>query len=91
VRFRIVPVAGNFIGIAGGNLSAETSSTVGVPLGYGTNQISNDIGMARQMVVHYMRFKDQMVVALEGPEAFDRELGFANALGNGGLAWVPSG
>ena len=30
------------------------------------DQISNDIGMSRQMVEHYMRFKDQMEVAAAG-------------------------
>jgi hypothetical protein len=34
--------------------------------GYGVNQIANDIGMSRPMVEHYMRFKDQMEVAVEG-------------------------
>jgi hypothetical protein len=34
--------------------------------GYGVDQISNDIGMSRQMVEHYMRFKDQMGVAADG-------------------------
>jgi hypothetical protein len=34
--------------------------------GYGVDQISNDIGMSRQMVEHYMRFKDQMGVATDG-------------------------
>jgi len=34
--------------------------------GFDTDQISNDIGMSRQMVDHYMRFKDQMDIATEG-------------------------
>lgn len=34
--------------------------------GYDVEQISNDIGMSRQMVTHYMRFKDQMQVAADG-------------------------
>jgi hypothetical protein len=34
--------------------------------GYGVDQISNDIGMSRQTVEHYMRFKDQMGVAADG-------------------------
>ena len=34
--------------------------------GYDVEQISNDIGMSRQMVTHYMRFKDQMEVAAQG-------------------------
>lgn len=34
--------------------------------GYDVNQISNDIGMSRQTVEHYMRFKDQMEVAARG-------------------------
>jgi hypothetical protein len=34
--------------------------------GYDTDQISNDIGMSRQMVDHYMRFKDQMGIAADG-------------------------
>ena len=34
--------------------------------GYGVDQISNDIGMSRQTVEHYMRFKDQMSVAVDG-------------------------
>ncbi len=34
--------------------------------GYGVDQISNDIGMSRQMVERYMRFKDQMGVATDG-------------------------
>jgi hypothetical protein len=35
-------------------------------LGYGVDQMANDIGMTRQNVEHYMRFKDQMKVAAEG-------------------------
>ena len=34
--------------------------------GYETDQISNDVGMSRQMVEHYMRFRDQMQVAAGG-------------------------
>ncbi len=34
--------------------------------GYDTDQISNDIGMSRQMVGHYMRFKDQTGIAADG-------------------------
>jgi hypothetical protein len=34
--------------------------------GYDVDQISNDIGMSRLMVDHYMRFKDQMGVAADG-------------------------
>jgi hypothetical protein len=34
--------------------------------GYDTDQISNDIGMSRQMVDRYMRFKDQMDIAADG-------------------------
>jgi hypothetical protein len=34
--------------------------------GYDIDQISNDIGMSRQMVNHYMRFKDQMGIAADG-------------------------
>lgn len=34
--------------------------------GYEVDQISNDIGMSRQMVEHYMRFKDQMAVGADG-------------------------
>jgi integrase len=36
--------------------------------GYDVEQISNDIGMSRQMVEHYMRFKDQMAVGAAGQE-----------------------
>jgi hypothetical protein len=35
--------------------------------GYDVDQISNDIGMSRQTVNHYMRFRDQMGVAADGP------------------------
>jgi len=35
-------------------------------LGYEVDQIANDVGMSRQMVEHYMRFKDQMQVAAGG-------------------------
>ena len=34
--------------------------------GYEVDQIANDIGMSRQNVLHYMRFKDQMKVGAEG-------------------------
>ena len=34
--------------------------------GYDVEQIANDIGMSRQMVEHYMRFKDQMDVGAAG-------------------------
>jgi len=34
--------------------------------GYEVDQIANDIGMSRQNVQHYMRFKDQMKVGAEG-------------------------
>jgi hypothetical protein len=34
--------------------------------GYEIDQIANDIGMSRQNVQHYMRFKDQMKVAADG-------------------------
>jgi integrase len=34
--------------------------------GHGVDQIANDIGMSRQNVEHYMRFKDQMEVAAAG-------------------------
>jgi len=34
--------------------------------GFDADQISNDIGMSRQMVQHDMRFKDQMDVAAGG-------------------------
>jgi hypothetical protein len=34
--------------------------------GYEVDQIANDIGMSRQMVDHYMRFKDQMEIATDG-------------------------
>jgi hypothetical protein len=33
--------------------------------GYDTDQISNDVGMSRQMVEHYMRFRDQMGLAAD--------------------------
>ena len=35
-------------------------------LGYEVDQIANDIGMSRQMVERYMRFKDQMEIAAGG-------------------------
>jgi hypothetical protein len=31
-------------------------------VGHEIDQIANDIGMSRQMVQHYMRFRDQMQV-----------------------------
>ena len=34
--------------------------------GYDVDQIANDIGMTRQNVAHYMRFRDQMKVAADG-------------------------
>jgi hypothetical protein len=34
--------------------------------GYEVDQIANDIGMTRQNVEHYMRFKDQMKVGADG-------------------------
>jgi predicted transcriptional regulator len=34
--------------------------------GYDIDQIANDIGMSRQMVERYMRFRDQMEVAMAG-------------------------
>ena len=34
--------------------------------GYEVDQIANDIGMSRQNVVHYMRFRDQMKVGADG-------------------------
>jgi|SRR5579859_1208151 len=34
--------------------------------GYEVDQIANDIGMSRQNVEHYMRFRDQMKVAADG-------------------------
>ena len=34
--------------------------------GYEVDQIANDVGMSRQNVEHYMRFKDQMQVAAQG-------------------------
>lgn len=34
--------------------------------GYETDQIANDVGMSRQMVEHYMRFRDQMQVGAGG-------------------------
>jgi hypothetical protein len=36
--------------------------------GFSVEQISNDIGMSRQTVDHYMRFKDQMDIAVDGPK-----------------------
>lgn len=34
--------------------------------GFDGDQIANDIGMSRQMVEHYMRFRDQMGLAVDG-------------------------
>jgi integrase len=34
--------------------------------GFDVNQIANDVGMSRQTVEYYMRFKDQMGIAAEG-------------------------
>jgi hypothetical protein len=34
--------------------------------GHDIDQISNDIGMSRQMVERYMRFRDQMHIAAAG-------------------------
>lgn len=34
--------------------------------GYDVDQIANDIGMSRQNVQHYMRFRDQMKIATDG-------------------------
>jgi len=34
--------------------------------GYHIDQIANDIGMTRQNVEHYMRFRDQVKVAADG-------------------------
>ena len=34
--------------------------------GYETDQIANDIGMSRQNVDHYMRFRDQVKTAEAG-------------------------
>ena len=34
--------------------------------GYEVDQIANDIGMSRQNVEHYMRFRDQMKVGADG-------------------------
>jgi hypothetical protein len=34
--------------------------------GYEVNQIANDIGMSRQNVDHYMRFRNQMKVGADG-------------------------
>jgi hypothetical protein len=34
--------------------------------GYEVDQIANDIGMSRQNIEHYMRFKDQMKVGADG-------------------------
>ena len=37
-----------------------------VAAGYNTDQIANDVGMSRPMVDRYMRFRDQMEVAVAG-------------------------
>ncbi len=37
-----------------------------VERGYEVDQIANDIGMSRQNVEHYMRFRDQMKVSADG-------------------------
>jgi hypothetical protein len=34
--------------------------------GHDVDQIANDIGMSRQMVERYMRFRDQMEIAVAG-------------------------
>ena len=34
--------------------------------GYEVDQIANDIGMSRQNVEHYMRFRDRMKVGADG-------------------------
>jgi hypothetical protein len=34
--------------------------------GHDIDQIANDIGMSRQMVERYMRFRDQMEIAMAG-------------------------
>lgn len=36
--------------------------------GHDVDQIANDIGMSRQMVERYMRFRDQMEIAVAGLE-----------------------
>jgi hypothetical protein len=36
--------------------------------GYDTDQIANDIGASRQTITHYMRYRDQMQVAVAGRE-----------------------
>jgi hypothetical protein len=40
--------------------------------GYDVDQIANDIGMTRQNVAHYMRFRDQMKVAVWPQAAANR-------------------
>ena len=40
--------------------------------GYSVDQIANDIGMSRQNVDHYMRFRDQMRIASEGQKNLQR-------------------
>jgi hypothetical protein len=47
-------------GLRGTGILARTEQ------GYGVDQIANDIGMTRQNVEHYMRFRDQMKVASDG-------------------------
>lgn len=49
-------------GLRGSGILLRVSS------GYDTDQIANDIGMSRPMVDHYLRFKDQMEVAVGGRE-----------------------
>jgi hypothetical protein len=36
--------------------------------GYDVTQIANDVGASRNTVEHYMRFRDQMAVAADGPK-----------------------
>ena len=43
-----------------------TGILVRYSLGYEVDQIANDVGMSRQMVERYMRFRDQMEVAASG-------------------------
>ncbi len=44
----------------------DTGILLRYSLGYEVDQIANDIGMSRQMVERYMRFKDQMEIATGG-------------------------
>jgi hypothetical protein len=46
--------------------AARTGILARAEQGYEIDQIANDIGMSRQNVQHYMRFKDQMKVAADG-------------------------